>query len=523
MFYNLLEVKPRTQLYDLIRSLTRSEKRYFRIFSSRHVIGEQNNYLKLFDFIDKQDVYDEERIRAHFRGDSFAERLPFEKNYLTKLILKSLNAYHADSTPESRVRNLILNAEILIQKGLYDHSYRIIKKAERLVSNYERIDLLPEILRVEKKLLSLYRIGKEGGKGNNRWDAISRKVQRVAIGISNLYACWYASQEATELLRLGKMRVSAREREKLSKLAQTLPPLRKLSFEGKLYYYDFLSKKSALEDDQEGHYNWLKRLVKLWHNSDKQIEVQIESYLSTLNNYLVSQVKTGRLQDALATIDRMKFIPEKYPGKCKEEILTRIFVHSTTHEQYICISLGSFEQAGEMLESASRGLHLFQRYINTPQKLQMIYGMSYLAFGAGQYRTALKWNNEILNSKDLHVRADLHVFSRIMNLIIHYELGNTDILDSLLRSTYRFLKKKKMLFLVEKLIIDFIRLKIPRINTQAELRDAFNSLDKELHRIAKIPEEALAFDYFDLRAWTDSKINRCSFAESKQKLHNRRR
>lgn len=39
-------------LYELIRSLTKSEKRYFKIYASRHTIGEKNNGIKIFDFID---------------------------------------------------------------------------------------------------------------------------------------------------------------------------------------------------------------------------------------------------------------------------------------------------------------------------------------------------------------------------------------------------------------------------------------------------------------------------------------
>ena len=36
-------------LFDLIKSMTMSEKRYFKIYSSKHTIGEKNEYIRLFD------------------------------------------------------------------------------------------------------------------------------------------------------------------------------------------------------------------------------------------------------------------------------------------------------------------------------------------------------------------------------------------------------------------------------------------------------------------------------------------
>ena len=41
-------------LFRLIKSLSIAEKRYFKIFANRHVRGEENKYVKLFDAIDEQ-------------------------------------------------------------------------------------------------------------------------------------------------------------------------------------------------------------------------------------------------------------------------------------------------------------------------------------------------------------------------------------------------------------------------------------------------------------------------------------
>ena len=62
-----MSTKVKEALFELIKSLSKSEKRYFKLLSSRHTIGDENNYVKLFDFIDKQTTYDEGVIFKEFK------------------------------------------------------------------------------------------------------------------------------------------------------------------------------------------------------------------------------------------------------------------------------------------------------------------------------------------------------------------------------------------------------------------------------------------------------------------------
>src|SRR3990170_954851 len=107
-----------TAVFDLIRSLTGPEKRYFKIFATRHVIGEENNYIKLFNAIESQQEYNEEVILDKFRNDKFAKQLHRIKNYLYDLIMKSLCEFHKAKSISSEVRQKLEMIEILYAKGL---------------------------------------------------------------------------------------------------------------------------------------------------------------------------------------------------------------------------------------------------------------------------------------------------------------------------------------------------------------------------------------------------------------------
>ena len=105
-------------LFQLIKALTKQEKRYFKLHASRHVIGKENKYVKLFDAIDQQKEYNEERIKKKFNHAPITRQLHVAKNYLYHLLLDSLRSYH-ESKSEDKFFTLLRNAQLLFNKGLY--------------------------------------------------------------------------------------------------------------------------------------------------------------------------------------------------------------------------------------------------------------------------------------------------------------------------------------------------------------------------------------------------------------------
>jgi len=74
-------------VHELIKSLTKSEKRYFKLISSRHTIGDENNYVILFDAIEKQIEYDEQALFQQFKGAAFLNKFAITKRRLYDHIL----------------------------------------------------------------------------------------------------------------------------------------------------------------------------------------------------------------------------------------------------------------------------------------------------------------------------------------------------------------------------------------------------------------------------------------------------
>jgi hypothetical protein len=141
-------MKPSNELFVLIKSLTKSEKRFFKLSSSMQ--NGEKNYIKIFDYIDSQETYDEYLMKDHFKGETFVKHLPSEKNHLYKLILKSLRAFYSEQTVSSQLKEELKNIEILYNKALYKECAKFLKRAKRLAWEYEKFYYLIELIAWEK-------------------------------------------------------------------------------------------------------------------------------------------------------------------------------------------------------------------------------------------------------------------------------------------------------------------------------------------------------------------------------------
>ena len=82
-------------LYRLIKSLSKGEKRNFKVFSTRFESSENAKFIQLFDAIDKMKGYDEESIFQKY-PEIKRTQLANLKRHLSRQILTSLKQIHRD-------------------------------------------------------------------------------------------------------------------------------------------------------------------------------------------------------------------------------------------------------------------------------------------------------------------------------------------------------------------------------------------------------------------------------------------
>jgi hypothetical protein len=168
--------------------------------------------------------------------------------------------------------------------------------------------------------------------------------------------------------------------------------------------------------------------------------------------------------------------------------------------------MGDFTGGTKIISVAESELDRFASRMDRHYVLLFYYKVACLYFGAGNFKRSLLWLNKIINSKDVHLREDILSFARIMNLICHYELGNIELVEHHIRSTYRFLLKKESLFRYHKYILVFMR-NLTKETQGKRLIRRFSELKKDLLPLEDHPYEKRPFLYFDIISWLESKIS----------------
>ena len=140
---------PSQDLFRLIKSLSKSEKRYFKLFYGSQAGKEGKNYKQLFYAIARQKEYDEPRLRQEIKE---IKKFSITKHRLYHSLLRCLRLYHSRSSASSRLYEMLHNIEILFDKGLLPECARMVKQAQRVASLYDKDLILLELLEWEARL-----------------------------------------------------------------------------------------------------------------------------------------------------------------------------------------------------------------------------------------------------------------------------------------------------------------------------------------------------------------------------------
>src|SRR5690349_10765413 len=130
----------------------------------------------------------------------------------------------------------------------------------------------------------------------------------------------------------------------------------------------------------------------------------------------------------------------------------------------------------------------------------------------GDLKTALEWTNKIINERVTVETKVFYHFARILNLVIHFELGNLDLLEYLLRSYKRFLAKANKYYLLEKAFIVFLDAMLTAQGKETELIKRLKLFRDKISNMQD-PLEYNIYEYFDFRSWIQSKLEKRSYAD----------
>jgi len=485
-------------LFDLIHSMTKSEKRYFKLFSSGQ--SGDKGYINLFNAISKQEQYDEETLKKQLKISAF----PTVKTYLYNLILRSLRSQQLNQNISLQLKDMLKDVEILYQKGLYDQCSRLLTKARKIAKQYEKHIHLLELCQFEHLLTSL------------NLNPFQRK-KLIEEGYSEIREALKAYTQLSEYRHVilemnhflhseGKRSNNVSDKTKLLELLQPIIDNKSpvfLSYKSGILFYNIKGLYLSNELDFQQTYETTKKYIIHMESNPFLLTQEINNYLVGLNNLTNIQIVMGLTEEMFGTIKKLKSI-----AVASETEKIRVIEYTLPKEITYHVLKGTFQEGLELLPGIEKQLNNYETKMGKPFLLSLYSNIVELCILGDAFRKALQWNNKIFHSPEIETYADYYSNARLSEIIIHYELENTEKVDSLLKS-FQLLLSKKTIYQFEKALLRFLKRHIHLEDDKAILK-SFKSFREELTELSKIPTEKAAFYFFDLMIWTDRKIKKLS-------------
>ena len=496
-------------LFQLVHSLEKSEKRHFKLYIKRSSAKEDLKVIRLFDALDKLTEYDEKHLLKTLR-DIKKPQLSNLKTHLYKQLLASLRLLKTHDNIDLKLSEHLDNARLLYNKGLKIQSLHILEKAKELARANQKMNFLVQLISLEKKIETLHITRSTLEKTELLAEeslAISAHVDRVTklSNLALLLRTWY--------VRNGHARNIEDEKDIKHFFKSSLPVNANDldDFYEKLYLYQSYCWYAFTRQDFLMYYRYSQKWIDLFAENQLMISVETGHYIKGMHNLLNAHFDLHNFKKFGITLRQFEKFAKTTAAMQHDNFrtATSIYINSAKINQYLM--QGDFREGISIVPEIEKKLKEYSLFVDSHRILVFNYKFASLYFGAGEYNTAIDYLHKIINDNQPGLRNDLQCYARLMHLLCHYEIGNEDILDSLIKSVYRFMAKMKNLTVVEEAIFTFLR---HSFKVKAKLlKPELEQFLRKIKHLEKNRFETRSFAYLDVISWVESKVYERPMAE----------
>lgn len=486
-------MKPREDLFELIKAMTPSEKRYFRL-SATATGKDKSVYMKLFDAIAAMESYDEPQLKRKFSKEKFIRQLWVAKNYLYEVILKSLVQTARESSVAAEMYSEIVAAEILYNKGLWEQCLRQTEKTERKALRHEHFMIMEQLLEWKMKVLH---------------------HEHDLEGIIRLLAAqrtWIQKRQREIELKEAAFRiykfVSENEQKKsspsatLQQLAASIhkrPVNEADSTLMKYYYYSALMLYHRHCGNRKGRLANARKALNVLEKNPFFLQSYPKTYLSAVNNLCNALLDLTYLKQ---TEEHLKQVKERVlasKGQMRTETKAAAVATILNAEMLLMVNHHRFDNIEKLERETNALVKTHGGLLDEISLADLCFNTAHALFLSGRCAGVNDYLFPIISRAKIPAFADVYTSARMLSLMAHHETGYPQ-LGSLVEAAAKYLQRQKMLAPFDKLFLDYLKQKNPQRK---------KALLKELLKLLEQPDQPASYflSKIDIRRWLQRKAD----------------
>lgn len=450
-------MKPTSDLFDLIKSLNRSEKRYFKVFATAISGKEDAVYLTLFELIDKMNEYDESYLSKRWHELKIDSRLTDVKGYLYNTLIKSLLHYSGYNSATTQINLQLSYVELLYEKGLFQQSLKLVyryKKKFLQEGNYYAYDMLCDW---ENRIhMHSYNFPKILEVTIQQQQALVKRQTELDFRKRTLsiYRYIYSSHTITQK--------SLKELDKEASFFLKLTNLQKLDLRTRYYAYSALGYYYQIMNDKKRCLTYHKRnLDMLFEN--KNFRTSNERFFSSaFQNYCNALLSLGRTAEIKIGLTHLRKWIEKELTGIKTAIKADSVFTIVNSEVLMYNQHMQGYKLAELERSITDLINNYGRYVRPPELHILQFNFAVALFMEKQYAKALDCIRPITSARAADGISELVIAARVFSLILLYEMHETTLVNNIIPTIQKFLHRKKLRLEFEETLFQFLRCNTPQ-------------------------------------------------------------
>lgn len=485
-------------LIHLINNLTKQEKKEFSLYISNKP---EKDYIFLFRLIDDKKVSDPEELKMSFLAAKPTSSFNTVVIYLFDLLIDILTRLRTEQDSYYLLFNELLHARVLYEKSMYQECFQVLKKVKEKAVYYENHFALLVAQRLELNyLLTL-----------DFEDMDEQKLLNKQYKMNNTLKSIRQLNEQSSLYELLKYRMinrgasrSLEETQKLDDLVTSeisiVASAGVENFEIKKNHQLFQANYFITVGDYKAAFNSFVELNKLFEENSHLWNNPPVYYLMTVEGMLESLCIMHNYEGMNYFIEKLTKLSSP-SSSFQLNVMYVIFIYRL----FSFIDAGDFDKAGIWIAEHQASLIDKMLLLKEQQQAEMSLYIALIHLGNGEYRKARKRLSATIGRGHLY-SLPLFRTIRIVNVMIHYELGDVDYIQSEIRSIKREMSKNKGYNLkVESFLLKFLNYSFADTNRKKRA-EIWESMAEEVHALYADKYETQILRKFDFVAWVEAKI-----------------
>jgi len=471
-------MKEGDNLYKLVHLLNKSEKRYLKLYASKYKQPKIKNSLLLFDAINKQQKYNESKLKNALEKSILIRNFPYEKNQLQSLILRALADYHQEDTATNLLHTLLKQINLLKNKGHYKLANKLLFKAYKLARLNESFDFLHQIICLQIAL----NIDSLGYLTENSWEYLSEELLEVdkKIFLESQYYSLFLKAYQFDLQ--GNNTAPKTFFNDLFKDTLLKDETQAVTFKSKRFLYMTKSTYYKSISDWENLLLYANKLKELFEKNGHFLKNQFGKYLRHCINYVSVLLLANRVEAAEIAYKKLARFAKKNAAYFDEMLLTsfEFNLKKLRFSIYDCKFL--YEKIYEENQKVAST-------VSVHTGMQTV-GYDFLilikaCISLEKYEEVLNLCNQYLQNKKKNTVENITFFVKVFEWMAHYELGNQSKLTSQVNSLYFYSRQKNIDGTYAEVIVSLFR----KLSTIKKTENATVIFQKYLTKFEQLPDK----------------------------------